>query len=216
MRIFFKKNGITIVIIAYLALVGLFFYFVIIPLNNKILGKASDIEQEKIDQDITKKKIVTVPVIEKDYQKYKDNEENLDVIIDQSQEVGLIKELEGMAEGTRNKIEFKIQENNIKVPSSKKAVVVDIKGKLVYTNFLSMQIALEGDYQGFLDFLHKLENYKDYINVISIRSEKIFLDKETGKQVSPNSSSSVSPDGKNDDSKKVLSSILDIVVYIKK
>jgi hypothetical protein len=120
-----------------------------------------------------------------------------------------------MAEETRNKIEFKIQENNIKAPS-KKATDVDIKSKLAYTNFLSMQVALEGDYQGFLDFLHKLENYKDYINVISIRSEKIFLDKGTGKQISPNSLSSVSPDGKEDDSRKVLSSILDIVVYIKK
>ncbi|MFA5993651.1 MAG: hypothetical protein WC823_01680 [Parcubacteria group bacterium] len=211
MKDFLKKNKIALAIVIYFGIVGSFFYFLILPIQNKIVGKASDIQQEKIDQDITKKKIMTVPVMEKDYQRYKENEGNLDVIINQAQDVEFIKELERMAEETNNKIEFKIQE--IKATDKTKKPTTDIKGKLVYTSFLSMQVALEGDYSSLLNFIHKVENYKNYVNIMSIRSEKISLD--TGAVVSANPFVAVS-EVKKINTKEVLNSILDIVVYIKK
>jgi hypothetical protein len=204
MKDFLKNNKISIVALVYLVLVGLFFYFIIMPLKGKINEKASEIQQEKIDQDITKRKIMSVPVIEKDYQKYKENEENLNVLMEPSQEVEFIKELEKLAEETSNKVEFKIQESAKEDPKKKKTEGADIKGKLAHTNFLSMQVALEGDYQSLINFIHKIENYKKYVNILSIRTEKISL--ETPK----------ASDKENVDKKEVLNSILDIVVYIKK
>lgn len=211
MNDFIKENKITLVVLIYLISVGLLFYFIVLPLQEKIVNKASDIQQEEIDQDITKKKITTVPVIEKDYQKYKENEESLNVMMEQSQEVEFIKELERLADETNNKIEFKIQEKKVE-EKKKKEGEGDIKDKLAYTSFLSMQIALEGDYQDLLDFLYKLENYKNYVNILSVRLEKIELDSEKG---NANPFKNV-PEEEKVKSQEVLNSILDIVVYIKK
>ncbi len=215
MKDFLAKNRITLAIVIYLAGVGAFFYFLILPIQEKIVGKASDIQQEQIDQDITKKKILTVPVMEQDYQKYKENEENLNIVIDQEQEVEFIKELEKIAEETNNKIEFKIQENKVvaKVDDKTKKPATDIKSKLVYANFLSMQVALEGDYSGLLNFMHQVENRKNYVNIISVRSEKITLDTGSATAVNP---FAVVPEAKKVKAKEVLNSILDMAVYIKK
>lgn len=195
---FLRKNKITLAACTYLILVALFFYFIIRPLQQKITGKASEIQQEKIDQDITKKKIATVSVMEKDYEKYKENEENLNVMIAQSQDVEFIKELERLAEETGNKIEFKIQEK-------KGSDAKDGPG------ILSMQIALEGSYQSLLDFVHKLENGKNYVNILSFRSEKISLVDDVASVPADDMAG-----GKKAGTKNVLNSILDIAVYIKK
>ncbi|HCU70631.1 MAG TPA: hypothetical protein DIC35_02615 [Candidatus Moranbacteria bacterium] len=205
MKDFLNKNKIILITSIYLILAGLFFYFLIIPLKGKINGKASEIQQEKIDQDITKKKIMTVPVIEKDYQKYKENEENLNVLMEPSQEVEFIKGLEALAEETNNKVEFKIQESAKDESKNKKTENADIKSKLAYNNFLSMQVALEGNYQSLINFIHKVENYKKYVNILSIRIEKISIDE-----------GAKSSNKENEVKNEALNSILDIVVYIKK
>ncbi|EKE11208.1 MAG: hypothetical protein ACD_15C00125G0011 [uncultured bacterium] len=205
MKDFLNKNKIILITSIYLILAGLFFYFLIIPLKGKINGKASEIQQEKIDQDITKKKIMTVPVIEKDYQKYKENEENLNVLMEPSQEVEFIKGLEALAEETNNKVEFKIQESAKDESKNKKTENADVKSKLAYNNFLSMQVALEGNYQSLINFIHKVENYKKYVNILSIRIEKISIDE-----------GAKSSNKENEVKNEALNSILDIVVYIKK
>lgn len=214
MKDFLKKNKIILAIAGYLTLIGLFFYFAVMPASEKITGKANDIQQEKIDQEITNMKIAAVPAIEKDYENYKENEGNLNFLIDQSQaqDVEFIKDLEGLAADTGNRIEFKIQDAVKVADKNKKKDDANIKDKLAYADFISMQIALEGNYHSLLDFLHKLENHKNYVNILSVRSEKILLN-DANNQNSP----AASPSGKaKSASKEVLNSILDVAVYTKK
>jgi hypothetical protein len=144
--------------------------------------------------------------MEKDYQKYKESEGMLNGLMEPSKEVDFIKELEKLAEETNNKVEFKIQEEK-KEEAKKKEVDAGIKDKLAYKSFLSMQIAIEGDYDQLINFIHKLENYKNYVNIISIRTEKIT------QEVEKNGTVGSDTEDEEVEKKQILNSILDIVVY---
>ncbi|MDP1620426.1 MAG: hypothetical protein Q8M12_05535, partial [bacterium] len=150
-----------------------FTYFLVMPAVEGIIARANDIQQKKIDKELNEKKLSSVAAMESDYAKVKDNADKFDIIIEQSKELDFIKELEILAEQTGNKIEFKLQDLATAKPVAKsKNGELDIKSKLAYSNFLSMQIALEGNYAGLLNFINKLENYKKYVNIITISSEK--------------------------------------------
>jgi hypothetical protein len=147
-----------------------------------------------------------VPTIEKDYQKYKESEGMLNGLMESSKEVDFIKELEKLAEETNNKVEFKIQEEK-KNEVRKKEADAGIKDKLAYKSLLSMQIAIEGDYGQLINFIHRLENYKSYVNIISIRTEKIT------QEVEKNGTVGNDTEDEEVEKKQILNSILDIVVY---
>jgi len=211
MKDFWRKYKMKLIIAVYAIMAVSFFYFLVMPAVDEIAGKANKIQQKKIDKEINEKKLAAVPTMEGDYNEFKDNESNLVVIMESAKEVDFIKELESLADQTGNRIEFKIQEVAAKPAAKVKGTENDIKNKLANTNYLSMQIALEGNYAGLLNFIHKLENYKNYVNIITISFEKTAAG---GSYVSSNSF--VASDQKEILSKEVINSILDVVVYLKK
>lgn len=211
MKDFWRKYKIKLIIAAYAIMAVSFFYFLVMPAVDEIAGKANEIQQKKIDKEINEKKLAAVPAMEADYKEFKDNENNLVIVIEPDKEVDFIKELEGLAEQTGNRIEFKIQEVAAKPAAKAKGTENDIKNKLANTDYLSMQIALEGDYAGLLNFIHKLENYKNYVNIITISSEKTVVG-----DLYVNASPFAASDQKKIASKEVINSILDVVVYLKK
>lgn len=197
-----------------MAAVSSFVYFLAIPYVGGIIAKANDIQQKKIDKELNEKKLSSVASMEEDYARVKDNADKFDIIIEQSKELDFIKELESLAEQTGNRIEFKVQDPSTAKPVAKsKNSEADIKSKLGYTNFLSMQIALEGDYANLLNFINKLENHKKYVNIITISSEKRIIEKAVAAP-DPFAAPDRLPEKKA--TKEIINSILDVVVYIKK
>jgi hypothetical protein len=208
MKDFFKKYKTQSIVGAYICIVCMLFYFLVVPTINEIKNSANKINQGKIISELNEERLANVVTMEDNYNKFIDNEENFNIVIEPNSEVDLIKELESIAEQTGNRIEFKIQENvDDKLRSRQKIAENDIKGNLKNSNYLSMLIAIEGDHSGLVNFIHKIENYKKTINIISISSEK--------KEISGDSRISNSVDVISSE-KEVINSIFDVVVYIKK
>lgn len=207
MKDFFKKYKIQSVVSTYTVVVFMMFYFLVMPTIAEIRDTANKINQEKIAGELKEEQLMTVSTMEDDYNKFKDNEDGFDIIVDPKNEVELIKDLESIADQTGNKIELKIQEDaDTKPRARQKTTEEDIKGNLKYSNYLSILIAIEGDHTSLINFINKIENYKKTINIISISSEK----KETVID-SKNSNSIGAISGE-----EVINSIFDVVVYIKK
>jgi hypothetical protein len=214
MRNFIKKYKVNLTIAVFAIAVLSFAYLAIIPLISKIATKADGIQQQKIDKELNEKKLASIAHMESDFGKFKNNTDKLNITIDQTKELDFIKELESLAEQTNNKIEFNVDDSANSASAIKsKAGDTSIKSKLKYTQFLSMKIALEGSYASLLNFVNKLENYKNYTNIITISSEK-----KTIEGLAPNHNPFVAAN--QAPQKKLVSetvnSILDVVVYLKK
>jgi len=214
MKEFIKKYKLQLIVTFYAAIAAAFFCFIVWPSVNKIADKASEIQQKRIDGELNEKRLALVPAMEENYNEFKNNENNLNIIIDSAKEVDFIKELEALADQTGNKIEFNVPDSADNSAAKPKSAEGDIKGKLAYTNYLSMQIALEGSYSSLLNFMHKLENYKNYVNIISISSEKkITVDSSLSANSNPFAAADQAAKKLLD--KESINSILDVVVYNK-
>ncbi len=216
MKEFIRKYKLNLSVCAYLVAVALAFYFLFFPLVDGIRSKADEIERKEIDAQIYQAKLDGIPSMEKKYVLAKDGESKLDVIVHADGEVDMIKELETMAGQTGNKIQFQVQDTADGAGKSKPAAG-SIKSKLSDQNYLSMQIALEGSYDDLIYFLHKLENYKDYINVVSFSSEKIQADNGSAAPAANQPNPFAGSQAKSSaPSHEILNTILDVVVYLKK
>ena len=209
MKDFLKKNKIAVALVVYVVLIIFFVYFLVMPSVAEISNKAQLIQQQEIDRKMNEERVASLPAMEEGYVLFKESENDLTIIMDSEREVDFIKELEVLAEETKNMIEFRVQENvDKKSVSKKKEGEADIKSKLAYANYLPMQIALEGDYESLLKFMNRLENFHNYVNIVSVSSEKNEI-KETGKNPGPFSASGPA----KENSREVLNTILDVVVY---
>jgi len=216
MKGFIKKHKIRLAVAIFVAAVSGFTYFLAMPSVARIVAKADEIQQKKIDKELNEKKLSSIAAMEADYLRVRDNADKFDIIIEPSKELDFIKELELLAEQTGNRIEFKVQDPSTAKPAAKsKNSEPDIKSKLGYSNFLSMQIALEGNYANLLNFINKLENRRKYVNIITISSEKRIIEGTVVANANPFAATD-RPQEEKKSVKETINSILDVVVYIKK
>jgi len=205
MKDFLKIYKIQLVVGAYGVAFIVFIYLVCMPIVGEIKNTANEIQEKKIMGELREARLSNIVNLNNNYNKFKDNEDNFNIIIEPNSEVELIEELEDIADQTGNKIEFKIQEAiDPKLKAKQKVADDDIKSKLKYTEYLSMLIAVEGSYDNLMEFIHKIENYKKTINIISVSSENKAVYSKIG----------------NDDAlvenRGIVNSIFEVVVYIKK
>lgn len=178
MKVFWKKHKFFIAIALYIVIVFAVGYLVKIFLIDKIIEKSDKIQEMNIDSQLSRDKISKIPEMENANEEYERNKETLDIVIVPSGEVEFIRNLESLAENTRNKISLEIED----VQDSSKAKAKTTKKKkdeekgifdlLTYDKYLKIKVTLEGDYVGLVDFISKLENFKYYVNVVSIDSKK--------------------------------------------
>ncbi len=188
MKNFVKKHKISVSVSAFLLIVLPLFYWTTVFAIKKI-GSSADLIQEKIiDGNLEKMKIEKIPKMEETNAEFEKNKEAVGTILDSGSKVDFIRYIESLAEETNNKIEIKVLsdgENNSATtpgakPLAKKDDAKSIEEQLLYRQYVSMQVDLTGDYDGFLNFEHKLENNKYYVNIISLNMQKVFIDKDGG------------------------------------
>ncbi len=178
MKVFWKKHKFFIAIALYIVIVFAVGYLVKIFLIDKIIEKSDKIQEMNIDSQLSRDKISKIPEMENANEEYERNKETLNMVIVPSGEVEFIRNLEFLAENTRNKISLEIED----VQDSSKAKAKTTKKKkdeekgifdlLTYDKYLKIKVTLEGDYAGLVDFISKLENFKYYVNVVSIDAKK--------------------------------------------
>jgi hypothetical protein len=137
------------------------------------------------------------------------------VFLKSEEEVGFLKEIEEIAEKTGNEISIKIieKEKNKKVDNSSSASSKEqeeMLEKISYKNYFIMQINLKGEYEGLVNFLHKLENVEHYMTIISFNSQKIKEKNEVNSIIINNEEKKELPQ-----EKEVLSSLITVLIYKK-
>lgn len=224
MKPFWKKHKIKLVLIAYAVTIAVSVRFIAVPLISGLKNKADRIQEKMIDSQVDRSRLNKIGDMEKDFQKCESQRGAIEVILDDRDKVDFITKLETIAQETGNVISLQIDEGSLGAnskPAASKKKTEDIKDRLSYTDFISMQINLEGDYSNLVSFLHKLENTANYVNILSIDVKK--TDKIEENEIKSPAPAGVFPDAtsiieKQIEKKEVefLKSTLSAVIYVKK
>ena len=230
MKNIWKNHKLKIILTAYALVAAALVYFLVIPLVAGIRSKSDDIQEKMIDSQINQSRLSNIPQMEKDYAAFQDKKDLFNVVLNANDEVSFIKKLESLAQETGNAITLQVDNTNQKpaVATNVKKKDLGIKDSLSYSNYVSMQINLTGNYAGLVNFMHKLENDDHYVNIISMDLSKTTQTEEGNAPAQTQSSGFgvfAPSDGNGNPSpapkavetdKDILKSVLNVVVYIKK
>jgi len=211
MKEFLAKNKAGLLIVGYLAILAGLFYFFEQPIISRISAVSDEIQQKNIDGDIEKDKISKLADAEKTHQLIVDKKDELSIIMDRSQEVDFIKTLETLASESGSSIILNVEEDRTDPTAKNKKPIDkgDIRVGLPSDNYLLLQINLQGSYLSLVNFMNKLENYKYYINIVSVKIDKNVNSTSTSNPFS------VANGGKNINIKGQLNSSIEAVIYTK-
>ncbi len=222
MKKFWRKNSIWVSVLGFIIIAVMLFVFAALPLVDKIKTTSDAIEKKELDNEIDQQRMQQLPAIEKNYALFQSKENDLNVLLDSDDAVDFIKAMETLAQNTGNAIQFQVndQSNSAGDSSTSNAIPKDdIRNKLPYANYLSLQITLQGDYPSFVKFLTKLENSDYYTDVFSINMTKNNASNDAAQasgNFDPFAAASVSAASKNDNAQVFeLSTIINVAVYIK-
>jgi hypothetical protein len=235
MKNFWKKHRIVLVISAFLLIILPLFCWAASFMVARVRAKADLIQEKVIDNNLEKTKIEKIPKMEEVSAEFEKNKDATGIILNANNKVDFIEYIESLAAETKNDVEIKVlndDQNNAVVKEAKaKTVKKDnageikksIEERLLYKQYISMQVDLVGDYAGFLNFVHKLENNKYYVNIVSFNLQKELINKADSSKKQNSSSNGIflSPPGQGDagaeaenDGELMLKCSLSIIVYI--
>lgn len=227
MKEVWKKYKLWIVLAGYLATLLLVVIFMIVPLKTKVSKSGEELQRTEIDNEMNRDKTAKIPEMEEQRGYFQENKSRLDGLLDSDEEVDFIRKLELLSEETGNKINLKIDnplpksENKSRENDSESKkdgqTAENIMSMLPYPDYVVFNISLEGTYEGFFNFIRKLENFEYYVNVVSLELQRGVSEKEKViTDDNPFSAGSQKGIGKNEEGKEVLKSEIRAVVYIRK
>lgn len=222
MKIILAKYKDEIVVIIF----GLAFfaaiYFMFVPIISKLRGTSDEIQKKIIDQQIEEARLGNLTQMKDELAKYEKQKSSVAVILEAGSEASFIESLESMAASTGNSVSLKISEASKeasgKASGSDKKKAANILTELTYKKYFPIEVNLKGNYQSFINFLHKLENSQYYANVISLNIKKSARDNQSAASSGASEIFSSSPSSSSDNSfneSEKLDTSINIIVYTK-
>jgi len=228
MKNIWTSHKLAIIILSYIIIASSVIYFLALPLVKEIQNTSNQIQEKLADQQVKQNRLSKLPQMEKDWSDYQSQKKDLDVTLGSSDEVGFIESLESLAGQTKNSINLQIGKpvDSKKLAKTKRSnqnknnSEEDILDGIHYKKYFPVKISLKGDYNGLINFIHKLENFNFYINIISIdvKKEKIVQDQNSAQaKLFPSGIFSKNAQNKDSNSvqKEILNSNLNVIVYTK-
>lgn len=175
MKYFWKKYKTCLVLSIYLFSMGAIFFFAGRPMILKIEEKNNKIQEKITDQENKKEKLSNLPAIRKQFEMINDQEDKTGLSLAGENVVDLVEKVEKISEETDNKIEIELFEDKEDAKSADKQKKTAKKEEKRLTeslpgeNYIRMKISLIGEYDGFINFLRKLENMEYYSDVVSFK-----------------------------------------------
>lgn len=215
---FWKKYKLWLSILITGILIGVAFFFVAYKLIVKIKSVSDVVQEKTIDNENNQSRIAKIPEMEAAQRSFREREADLDATLDEDKEIDFIKKLEALAEVTGNRISLKIDESDQKkAEAAKKGKNAEesILGSLPYDKYITVQINLEGGYSELVNFIHKIENFGYYLNIVSVNIIKNAL-KEAETQAGRSPFSASRSGGNITLEKETIKTVITVVVYLKK
>jgi hypothetical protein len=227
MKDFFQIQREGIAIFIYIGAIVVLIYFVVLPLIAYIDRTKNQIQEEYVKQEIKEQQIKELPKIEAQYNVLKNNEKSIDVLLEKDNAIELIKRLEEIAQDSGNDISISIQnsaaqKNTMTVVKDNANIDDGLIKSLPSADYLQIKITLTGDYNAVVKFIHLIENFEYYCDILAIKiNQKEEQNKisEIGTKISTNPFDSnkeknIEETINSNDNK--LEAILDVVFYTKK
>lgn len=174
MKNVWSKYKFIITIAVYAVLVVVFMYYAVRPLVKSIRLRAYQSQAKFIDREIEKAQIDRLPEIKKEWSEYESRQSVMNVILSQPDQVKFIEGVEMIAQTSGNKITLKIEDGSKNISFAAKSK--EIMNEVAYPDYFPIEISLEGNYDGLVNFMHLLENNQFYVDVIAISSKKNITD----------------------------------------
>jgi len=216
MKEIWRKNKSILIVMGYALIFLAVVYFLVFPLVAKTKSISNQIQEKIVDQKIEDTKLGNLPQMDKDWEDFKTQKNSVDVILISGSEISFIESIDAIAQKSGNVIDLKIGDQvdpkeveKIKASAKKNKEQKSIMDEIAYTSYFPMQINLQGDYAGLLNFIHMLENGHFYVNVISINSKKQTLE-------NPSASTSMFSSEKEkekNNAKETIVSTINAIVY---
>lgn len=175
MKSFWREYKIYLAIIAYLLSVGAVYFFAIKPLAARISEKNNKIQKILADGENNQEKISKIPILKEQFEKIKGEEDKIKVALTRGTVVNLIKKIETISEETVNKVKIEVAPDQVgkkTAAKSKKDEKKDLISNLPSDSYITISIAIEGDYASMLNFVQRLENMEYYCDIISFKVTK--------------------------------------------
>lgn len=177
MKNFLKQQREILSLMVYALFIFLVVYFAILPLFEKINNINDQIQEEILNQEISRKNIEELPKIQKQFESLNQGTDLTSVLLDNANAVVLIEKLEKMAEQTDNTISITVEEVSVsdpkkKTPKLKAGEEVPIASELPSQNYLRLKIVLSGKYGSIVKFIGLIENFEYYADIIGIQISK--------------------------------------------
>jgi uncharacterized protein YxeA len=222
----YKKYIIGIIIAL---IVWCFSIFCAVFLLKKINFRVDEIQEKITKQENEKKKMQEMPKFQNQNELIKEKESSIPVLFSKDNAVTLIEKLENLAQETNNQIEIQLSDDisgdrpkstaSNEKNSKEKTKDTSIMGNLPSQNYLDIKVKLTGDYDGFVEFLNKIENLDYYSDVVSLQ---IIAKDEASEQTQANPflnsgiGKAQSDSGSNKNNQKETISNIEILYYIQK
>lgn len=185
MKTIWQKYKEGIVVSIFLLAVGAVIYFAIIPLFEKIKDGRNKMEEERLSQEVRRRKLQSIPELKGQVEVISSQKELFNVLLDRNEAVGLIEMLETIAQQQGVSLDITVNQvqQDAKKQQKKDSAVsgedADTKGKnnkkeriivddLPDREYLSLNIKCKGTFGGIFAFLRKLEVLSYVNNVVSL------------------------------------------------
>lgn len=229
MNKFFKNQRENVAVVAFLLVLAILVYFIIIPLISRINRTSDEIEKSILQQEIAEKQLEKLPKMKEQYEYILAEEEKINVLFDRNNAVALIEKLERIAQDSGSSIEISVQETaakasqlqvakkNVENSAAKKNAAATIKDQLPSDTYLQMKILLIGEYKNVVSFIAALENFEYYCDIISIQVNEYEEEKnqEANKNIFAPVEGSAEIEPKDVIMQNKLEATLDTVFYTK-
>ena len=176
MNNFFKKQREVLAILVYVVFIFALVYFVVFPLLAKIGNVKDQIQEEAMNQEISRQQLSELPKIQDQYAVLEKNAASADVLLDKGNAVVLIENLEKLADDSGDKITITVDDQNTAttpvVSQVKNADSNTLVKNLPSANYLQFKIVLNGNFFAISKFVNSLESFNYYSDIIGIEIKK--------------------------------------------
>ncbi len=174
MKNFFKKQREIIIILAYAGIFAGLVYLVILPLLARINSVNDQIQEESMKQEVVRQQLGELPKLQEQYDVLGKDADLVNVLLDKNNAVVLIERLEKIAQDSNNKITISVknapvEQKSMSTTASTTASNVTLKNSLPSSDYLEMDITLDGSYNTIMNFVDSLESLEYYADIVGIR-----------------------------------------------
>ncbi|TAK96793.1 hypothetical protein EPO05_00905 [Patescibacteria group bacterium] len=164
-----KKNKEIILILSFVVAMAGIYYLVSQYLLKGIDEMRNNLQRLVAVHEVQREKLDNLSVLRDDFATISRDEEKIRPLLEQGNEIELIKELEGLAERSGNKVSIEVVPTAPVAKGQTKVETDALLVKLPVKSYVQLKVKISGSFFNLVKFLNMLEHSKYYLDVIALQ-----------------------------------------------